>query len=134
MNRFVVSMPSAVLCALVLGLCTPAAQAQGPSQAPSPESRAEALAETVCAACHGRNGLSISDTIPNLAGQRAPYLENQLRALREGTRKSGVMNAIAAQIAEADLRPLAAHYAAMAGAPAGAASRDRKSTRLNSSH
>ena len=125
MNRFVVSMPSAVLCALVLGLCTPAAQAQaqGQAQAPSPESRAEALAETVCAACHGRNGLSISDTIPNLAGQRAPYLENQLRALREGTRKSGVMNAIAAQIAEADLRPLAAHYAAMAGAPAGAASR-----------
>ncbi len=92
-------------------------------QAQTPETRAQALAETVCAACHGRNGLSISDTIPNLAGQRAAYLENQLRALRDGTRKSGVMNAIASQIPETDLRPLAAHFAAMAGPVAGASDR-----------
>jgi cytochrome c553 len=92
-------------------------------RAQTPETRAEALADTVCAACHGRNGLSISDTIPNLAGQRAAYLENQLRALRDGTRKSGVMNAIASQIPETDLRPLAAHYAAMAGPVTGASNR-----------
>ncbi len=27
----------------------------------------------VCAACHGANGVSVSDTIPNLAGQHAAY-------------------------------------------------------------
>lgn len=85
----------------------------------NPSEKAAELANAVCAACHGNNGLSISDTIPNLAGQRATYLENQLRALRDGSRKSGVMNAIATQIPEAELRGLAAHYAAMPGAQVG---------------
>ena len=31
----------------------------------------KARAEAVCAACHGVNGVSVSDTIPNLAGQKA---------------------------------------------------------------
>ena len=31
----------------------------------------KAKVATVCAACHGANGVSVSDTIPNLAGQRA---------------------------------------------------------------
>lgn len=89
----------------VLALANPAAE------------RASALVETACAACHGRNGLSISDTIPNLAGQRVGYLENQLRALRDGSRRSGVMNAIASQLSEADLKPLAAYFAALPAAP-----------------
>jgi len=41
-------------------------------------------AQAVCAACHGANGISVSDGIPNLAGQRATYLENQLRAWKDG--------------------------------------------------
>lgn len=41
-----------------------------------------AKAQAVCAACHGANGVSIADTIPNLGGQRVAYLESQLRALR----------------------------------------------------
>ena len=28
------------------------------------------MAATLCAACHGANGVSVSDTIPNLAAQR----------------------------------------------------------------
>ena len=37
-----------------------------------------ARAATVCAACHGANGVSVSDAIPNLAAQRTGYLEAQL--------------------------------------------------------
>ena len=48
----------------------------------------KAKAGEICVACHGANGVSVSDTIPNLAGQRAAYLENQLKAFREGTRKA----------------------------------------------
>ena len=77
-----------------LALIVAAAIATPASADPAAE-RAATLANTTCAACHGANGLSISETIPNLAGQRAGYLENQLKALREGSRKSGVMNAIA---------------------------------------
>src|SRR6185503_8111409 len=39
----------------------------------------------VCAACHGANGVSVSDTIPNLAAQRAGYIEAQLKAFKDGT-------------------------------------------------
>jgi len=42
----------------------------------------KAKAATVCAACHGALGVSVSDAIPNLAGQKARYIELQLNALR----------------------------------------------------
>jgi hypothetical protein len=37
----------------------------------------KARAESACAACHGVNGVSVSDTIPNLAGQKSAYLQSQ---------------------------------------------------------
>lgn len=80
----------------------------------------KAKVAAVCAACHGASGVSVSDTIPNLAAQRAAYLEAQLRALKEGTRKNPVMNAIAAQLSAEDIANVAAFFAAQPGA-AGAA-------------
>ena len=80
----------------------------------------KAKVATVCAACHGASGVSVSDTIPNLAAQRAAYLEAQLKALKEGTRKAPVMNAIAAQLSAEDIANVAAFFAAQPGA-AGAA-------------
>ncbi len=77
---------------------------------------------TVCAACHGPAGVSVSDAIPNLAAQRAGYLESQLKALKEGTRKNPVMNAIAAQLSAADIANVAAYFAAQPGAGTGAKS------------
>jgi cytochrome c553 len=77
---------------------------------------------TVCAACHGAGGVSVSDTIPNLAAQRAGYLEAQLKALKDGTRKNPIMNAIAAQLSPDDMANVAAFFAAQAGAERGARS------------
>ena len=70
----------------------------------------------VCAACHGVNGVSVSDTIPNLAAQRAAYLEAQLKALKEGTRKNPFMSAMAAQLSPADIANVAAYFASLPGA------------------
>jgi cytochrome c553 len=81
-----------------------------------------ARAEAVCAACHGAAGVSVSDNIPHLAAQRAGYLEAQLKAFKEGTRKNPMMNAIAAQLGAEDIGNLAAHFAAQPGAGAGARS------------
>src|SRR5687767_6714184 len=81
-----------------------------------------AKAAQVCAACHGANGVSVSDTIPHLAAQRAGYLEAQLKALKDGTRKNPIMNAMAAQLSPADMTNLAAFFAAQAGAQTGARS------------
>jgi cytochrome c553 len=77
---------------------------------------------TVCAACHGANGVSVSESTPNLAGQRAGYLEAQLKALKDGTRKNAIMNAIASQLSSADIANIAAYFAAQPGAQAGAKS------------
>ena len=73
----------------------------------------QAKAAAVCAACHGANGVSIADTIPNLAGQRVPYIESQLRALKAGTRKAASMNAIAAQLSVAEMANLAAYFGSL---------------------
>ncbi len=77
----------------------------------------KAKAQAVCAACHGANGVSVSDTIPNLAGQRSAYLEAQLKAWKDGSRKSAVMNAIGAQLSAEEIPNLAAYFASL---PAGA--------------
>lgn len=76
----------------------------------------KARAQAVCAACHGGNGVSIADNIPNLAGQRAAYLEAQLRAFKAGTRKAAAMNAIAAQLAPGDIADVAAYFNSLAPA------------------
>lgn len=75
----------------------------------------KAKAAAVCAACHGANGVSVSDTIPNLAAQRAGYLEAQLKALKDGARKNPIMNAIAAQLSPEDMANVAAYFAAQPG-------------------
>jgi cytochrome c553 len=82
----------------------------------------KAKVATVCAACHGATGVSVSDAIPNLAAQRAGYLEAQLKALKDGTRKNPMMNAIAAQLSAEDMANVAAYFASQPGAAAGAKS------------
>ena len=77
---------------------------------------------TVCAACHGANGISVSETIPNLAAQRAGYIESQLKALKDGARKNAIMNPIAAQLSAEDIANIAAYFSSQPGATAGAKS------------
>jgi cytochrome c553 len=81
-----------------------------------------AVVQEVCAACHGANGVSVSEAIPHLAGQRAAYIAAQLTALKEGSRKNGIMNAIAGQLSRTQIADVAAYFAAQQGAAAGARS------------
>jgi cytochrome c553 len=89
----------------------------------------KARVATVCAACHGANGVSVNDAIPNLAAQRAGYIEAQLKAFKDGTRKqqsptspTAIMNAIATQLSAEDIANVAAYFAAQPGAETGAKS------------
>jgi len=79
----------------------------------------KAKAAVVCAACHGAQGVSVSDAIPNLAGQKSRYIEFQLTALKDSSRKNSIMNAIAAQLSAEDIGNVAAYFAAQQGAVAG---------------
>ena len=88
-----------------------------------------AKAVTVCAACHGENGVSVSDAIPNLAAQRAGYIEAQLKFFKDGTRKepgatsrAAIMNAIATLLSAEDIANVALYFSSQPGAAAGAKS------------
>ena len=66
-----------------------------------------------CATCHGANGLSTLVNAPNLAGQPAIYIAEQMKAYRSGKRQHEVMNVIAKPLSDADIDTLAAWYASI---------------------
>src|SRR6266478_9356140 len=67
----------------------------------------------LCAACHGDKGVPTDPkTIPVIWGQEQSYLMKQLRDFRNGERNSPVMSPIAKDLAEGDLRKIAAYFAA----------------------
>jgi cytochrome c553 len=67
-------------------------------------------AEVACSLCHGQNGVSTLPNAPNLAGQQAIYLSEQLRNYRSGKRQNEVMNMIAKQLTDSEITHLAAWF------------------------
>lgn len=70
----------------------------------------KALAKN-CAACHGATGIASNPAWPSLAGQKADYLVNVLKAFRGGLRKDPTMAAVVRGLSDADIGNLAAYYA-----------------------
>src|SRR5262245_64696916 len=67
----------------------------------------------LCAACHGNNGVPADPrTTPVIWGQDQSYLMKQLRDYRNRERSSKIMSPIARDLAEDDLRKVAAYFAA----------------------
>ena len=44
-----------------------------------------------CAQCHGANGQGVGAAFPQIAGQSAVYISNQLQAWKAGTRRNDPM-------------------------------------------
>ena len=84
----------------------------GPALAGNPDA-GKTKAEQKCAICHGPLGLSQNPGAPNLAGQPAIYLVEQLRAFRGGKRQHQVMSIIAKPLNDDDISDLAAWYASL---------------------
>jgi len=68
---------------------------------------------TMCAPCHGANGVSKIPMYPNLAGQKEQYLAKEIKSFKNGSRKDPVMEPMASSLSDADIANLAAYYAAM---------------------
>lgn len=66
-----------------------------------------------CTMCHGPVGIAVAPETPNLAGQPASYIEQQLKAYRGGTRKHEVMSLMARPLSDADIANLAAWFSAI---------------------
>src|ERR1700744_5964547 len=67
----------------------------------------------LCAACHGEAGISQTENIPSLAGQQDQFIQWQLVFFRSGARKSKIMQPIADQIDNTDVRNLGAYFASL---------------------
>lgn len=72
-----------------------------------------AKAATTCTVCHGPLGISTAPNTPNLGGQPALYLEEQLKKYRDGTRRHEIMTLIAKPLTDAEIADLAAWFASI---------------------
>lgn len=79
------------------------------------------VAEASCSRCHGPNGISTTQGVPHLAGQRAVYLHRELIAYKTGDRGQGVMADAARFLSDDALLKAAAWYATLDPAQPGSA-------------
>lgn len=67
-------------------------------------------AQEVCATCHGPDGNSANPIYPRLAGQYPDYLVKALKDYKSGARKNPIMSGFVANLSQADMEDLAAHF------------------------
>lgn len=84
--------------------------------------KAQQIASTVCAGCHGADGNSVVAVNPKLAGQHPDYLYKQMRNFKaaDGTpdkRANAVMAGMVAALSEDDMKGLADYFASQKLSP-----------------
>ena len=68
---------------------------------------------SMCAPCHGIDGIARTPDAPHIAGENQVYLVNQLKAFRSGERKHEIMSLIAKDLSDEDIANLAAWYSSI---------------------
>lgn len=86
--------------------------------------RGNTIASAVCVACHSADGSRGAPANPIIQGQHPQYLTKQLIEFKSGKRPSPVMQAIASQLTEDDMRHVAAFYASKQPKPGFGKSKD----------
>lgn len=101
----------AVVAATLLGATAPASVAAplvpGDATAGAREFRSS------CAACHGVDAVSVMPQVPNLRGQKALYLVDQLKAYRDGQRKDPTMDPVADCLSDDEIDDLAIYLSGL---------------------
>jgi cytochrome c553 len=90
---------------------------QAPARAAGAGAAAGKLLAKNCAGCHGETGIGANPAWPDIAGQKATYLANILKAFRAGLRKDPMMAGVVRGLSDADIANLAAYYAAQSCGP-----------------
>ena len=97
-------MKKILIAVAALALC-------GTAQAGGNAANGKAIAEKVCAACHGADGAKpIAPENPILAGQYDDYIVKALSDYKSGKRSNAVMKAFADQLQKKDIEDLAAWF------------------------
>ena len=94
----------------VLTTAASAAEPKEPATPKADPAKAQAIASSVCAACHGVDGNSPLPANPSLAGQHSEYIYKQLLNFKSGERKNAVMSAMVTSLSQEDMRTLAVYY------------------------
>lgn len=98
-----------IQAAVLLGLGLAASGAMAANIAAGKEKAA-----TICAACHGPDGVTAIDpSYPKLAGQYPDYLARALSDYKSGARKNAIMAGMAAALSKEDIANIAAYYASL---------------------
>jgi cytochrome c553 len=103
-SRFSVTLAAAAFAAFASLPAAAADAVQGSVEA-------GATKAAVCTACHGVNGNSTNPEWPNLAGQNAVYLREQLEMFKTKKRNNPVMQPIVDPMTEQDFADVAAYFA-----------------------
>lgn len=104
------SLPTAVMLAL----------SAGPANAADESVKEKAAQGTPC---HGESGISQTENAPSLAGQPDQFLQWQMVFFRSGSRKNEIMQPMAEQLSNEDVRDLGAYFASLTP-PKASASKD----------
>lgn len=129
-RAFALSAAAATLVTLAFATSALAEDAPKATAAKADSTKGGAIAQVVCAACHGADGNAIGPTFPKLAGQHAGYLSKELHNFKvqtgatEPTRYNPIMNGFAAALSDTDIANVAAYYAGQAAKPATAKLKD----------
>jgi cytochrome c553 len=90
------------VAAASLLLVSPATSAQA--------NTAAQVAASTCTACHGVRGEGAPSGVPRLAGQNADYMNHALSMFKAGTRASAIMQPIARNLNDTEIRQLADYF------------------------
>jgi cytochrome c553 len=92
-----------LILAFASGLQIETARAAGPAPAQA----------SICANCHGEDGIAVLPGAANLAGQQKEYLTEQLRAFRAGTRQNPQMSVVAKTLSDEEIEKLSDWYSSI---------------------
>lgn len=81
------------------------------SASAAPDAKKGGAISKQCAVCHGNDGISIDNNIPNLAGQHYPYLLEQMIAYKQKSRNNPIMNEMIGPLSQQQIEDIAAFYA-----------------------
>ena len=74
-----------------------------------------------CEICHGKDGKTVAEAVPVLAGQQYDYMVSTMEYFKDGTRSNdpgATMQAFMQQLSDIEIEALARYYAALGGRPA----------------
>lgn len=64
----------------------------------------------LCFGCHGEDGISLSPTIPNLAGQKSEYLLKAIGDFKKGARKNSLMQSVISGVSDDDAKEIVNYF------------------------